>query len=146
MIACISVCVCMCVCMCVSNIRLWKKQKEEWWVRRMNKRGMCGEAVWWLIKSLIKSSFFLASAWHHCLNESRERKFRALTIPWRHHTQGGMHYKTCLSFFSPLPKRFECCGLQLLPNLLNAVAEGMMALGSLFCCWWQLIRHTPECF
>lgn len=47
------------------------------------KRAMCREGeFWWLIKSLIKSSFFSATAWHHCLNESRERGNSGL---WLYH-------------------------------------------------------------
>lgn len=93
-----------------------------------------------MIKSFLKSLFlfFSATARHHCLNESHERKFRALTIPWRHHAQDGMHYKTCLSFFSSMPKDILIL-LSSLPGelewmqlLRNARAGRSMALSSLF--------------
>lgn len=40
-----------------------------------------------------------ATARHRCLNESHERKSKALSTPWRHHTQDGMHYKNLPPLF-----------------------------------------------
>lgn len=116
---------------------------------------MCGQReFWWLIKSSIKSSFFFASAWHHCLNESREWKFRALTIPWRHHTQDGMHYKTCLFLFSPqCPKTFQYCSSSFPGELVECSCWGMhvqwkrtsLKSVSALCFHW-LNRQMPTLF
>lgn len=78
---------------------------------------------------LFGKSFFSATATQHCLNESHERKSRALTIPWRHHTLNGMHYKTCISFFSSVPQNFFDAVVIFFGELVGGSCRGMYTQG-----------------
>lgn len=125
---CVSVCVFFCV-----DVRLlvcakregffwegkWNKaRRQSDGQKSMNRRGRKGAKKTYerwgevlMIKSfrkILSPPLLLCSATarHRCLNESHERKSKALSTPWRHHTQDGMHYKNLpplFLLFSPVP-------------------------------------------